>query len=265
MKFSALALAVAAPTATASGSAFASASSASSASSAVEGWNFLVMGDWGGQPVIPYTTKEEVITSKGMGSVSAALNSSYCLALGDNFYYSGVKSTDDHRWKATFEDVFTAPTLQGDDYFRVLLGNHDHLGSTDAQVQYSNISARWRMDDLYWSFSETTDDGSTVDTIFIDTVTWAGSDHVVDEFGGVHSVHGDQLPGPADQAAADAQLEWLEDKLKASTADFIIVAGHYPVYSICEHGSTAALQNLIPLLEECVPAFYCHDACLPYA
>jgi len=213
-------------------------------------WNFLVMGDWGGLPFIPYKSTAEVDTATGMGTVSAAENSSYVLALGDNFYYSGVKSTDDARFKHTFEDVFKAPTLQGDDYFRVLLGNHDHLGSTDAQIQYSNVSSRWRMDDLYWSYSESLPNGKTLDTFLIDTVTWAGEAHTVDAFGGVHSVHGDELPGPADQAAADAQLDWLEKGLEASTADYIIVAGHYPVYSICEHGPTSALENLIPLLEK---------------
>ena len=168
-------------------------------------FNFLVMGDWGGSPTFPYTTGPEIITAKGMGEVGTALGSKYAMALGDNFYTHGVTSLDDHRWNATFENVFTADNLQTDDFFRVLLGNHDHYGNTDAQIQYSNVSARWRMDDLYWSYSETTPDGIKLDTIMIDTVVWAGASHVVDEFGNPHSVDGDQLPGPADQVSVYRQ------------------------------------------------------------
>lgn len=234
--------------------------------SATPGWNFLVMGDWGGASTYPYTTVPELITAQGLATIGAQENSSYCLALGDNFYHNGVKSTTDQRWNSTFENVFTGDVLQGDDYFRVLLGNHDHLGSPTAQIQYSNISSRWRMDDLYWSFSETAKTGATLDTIFIDTVTWAGLAHTVDEQGDIHSLHGNQLPGPSDKQAADAQFEWLEDQLKDSTADYIIVAGHYPVYSVCEHGTTLALANLIPLLEKYNVAAYLngHDHCQQY-
>ena len=41
-------------------------------------------------------------------------------------------------------------------------------------------------------------------------------------------------------------MEWLEDTLKASTASFLVVAGHYPVWSICEHGPTAGKSNPVP-------------------
>ena len=57
---------------------------------------------------------------------------------------TGVRSTTDARWNHTFEDVFTADSLKGDDFFRALLGNHDHLGSPTAQVNYSSVSNRWR-------------------------------------------------------------------------------------------------------------------------
>ena len=32
-------------------------------------------------------------------------------ALGDNFYFDGVKSVDDPRFKTSFEDVFTLQSL----------------------------------------------------------------------------------------------------------------------------------------------------------
>lgn len=51
--------------------------------------HFLTLADWGGQPTAPYTTPGERATAKTMASVAAAMNSSFVLALGDNFYDQG--------------------------------------------------------------------------------------------------------------------------------------------------------------------------------
>ena len=65
--------------------------------------NFLVLGDWGGQPNPPYTTEAEVSIAKVMGNVAAGANSQFTLALGDNFYDNGVKDVNDPRFNYTFE------------------------------------------------------------------------------------------------------------------------------------------------------------------
>ena len=65
-------------------------------------------------------------------------------------------------------------------------------------------------------------------------------------------------------AKAPAACEWIEATLKASTAPHVIVAGHYPVYSICEHGPTSLLvSDLKPLLEKYNVSAYLngHDHC----
>ena len=65
--------------------------------------NFLVLGDWGGQPDPPYTTEAETSIAAVMGSVAASENSQFTLALGDNFYDRGVKDVNDPRFNYTFE------------------------------------------------------------------------------------------------------------------------------------------------------------------
>lgn len=51
--------------------------------------------------------------------------------------------------------------------------------------------------------------------------------------------------------AAEEQLAWLEETLSNSKADWVIVCGHYPVFSGGEHGNTATLQAKVrPLLEK---------------
>ena len=65
--------------------------------------NFLVLGDWGGQPDPPYTTEAEVSIAKVMGVVATSVKSQFTLALGDNFYNNGVKNVNDPRFNYTFE------------------------------------------------------------------------------------------------------------------------------------------------------------------
>jgi len=79
-----------------------------------------------------------------------------------------------------------------------------------------------------------------VDIILIDTVQLSGNSQLNDE--DTDSLKGSELPGPADHLAAGNQLAWLDAQMSASTADYLIVAGHYPVFSIAEHGPTKQLQ-----------------------
>jgi hypothetical protein len=45
------------------------------------------------------------------------------------------------------------------------------------------------------------------------------------------------------------QWDWIEAQLNASTADYIFVGGHYPVYSVCEQGRFHVLDGWFYLLK----------------
>ncbi len=69
------------------------------------------------------------------------------------------------------------------------------------------------------------------------------------------------------QALAEDQLQWLEQTLSESTADYLWVSGHYPVYSHCEHGPTAAIiLSVLPMLKKHGVTGYIagHDHCSAY-
>jgi hypothetical protein len=60
---------------------------------------FFVVGDWGGLPFLPYETPSEVAVAEAMGKMGKNLNTSFQLALGDNFYFEGVQSPTDSRFQ----------------------------------------------------------------------------------------------------------------------------------------------------------------------
>ena len=59
---------------------------------------FLVLGDWGGIPTHPYYLPVEKAVGKQMGAIAEDYQTSFILALGDNFYFQGVKDVEDKRF-----------------------------------------------------------------------------------------------------------------------------------------------------------------------
>jgi tartrate-resistant acid phosphatase type 5 len=203
---------------------------------------FVVLGDWGRDGV---STQRKV--AEQMGKAAAASSSKFVLAVGDNFYEDGVQSVDDPHFHASFEDVYTAPSLQTP--WHAILGNHDYHGNVDAQIAYSGKSSRWHMPARYYTRSEVLPGGGTADFFFLDT-----SPFVTRYLGSKTKVDG-QDP--------KAQLAWFEAALKQSTARWKIVAGHHPVFSGgSDHGNTPELiRDFKPLLEQygVTAYFFGHD------
>jgi hypothetical protein len=73
-----------------------------------------------------------------------------------------------------------------------------------------------------------------------------------------------QPPGPKDPPAAETQWTWLAEAMENSTAEYLWVGGHYPVWSACSHGPTGGLVNkLKPMLEKYGAHYMCgHDHCM---
>lgn len=215
--------------------------------------NFVVLGDWGGQGSHPYYTEAEKDIADVMGKKAAEIGSQFTVALGDNFYTYGVKDVDDSRFQDTYENVFTADSLQSRWY--VVCGNHDHYGNASAEVAYTQRSKRWYMPDFYYTETVKVPGTSmSVQFVFIDTVILSGLTDI--------AVRGLPPSGPRSPTQASQQWAWINDTLAASTADWIIVSGHYPVWSVAEHGPTKDLvQKLRPMLIRYnVSAYLCgHD------
>ena len=78
---------------------------------------FFAVGDFGGSPEFPYYTKVETGVAKTMGSIGDKYQTSFTLALGDNFYDDGVKNVKDRRFEVLFclicnmDDSFILPFI----------------------------------------------------------------------------------------------------------------------------------------------------------
>jgi acid phosphatase len=190
--------------------------------------SFVAVGDWGHA-----STKARAVAA-AMGQTAEAINSSFVISLGDNFYPRGVENVNDRQWTETFERAFTAPSLMTP--WNVVAGNHDHRGNPLAQVEYSRVSKRWRMPSLYYKRSERLIGNSTADFFYLDTETMRTEG---------------QKPKKANyRPDAQEQLAWLERELGASRAAWKIVVGHHPVYSGGTHGNTGRLVNwLAPMFK----------------
>ena len=108
-------------------------------------YNYLAIGDWGNDSPGQYAA------AAGMGTVAAEIKATQVFALGDNFYHSnksgcstgsgicngGADGPDgEKRFKTTFEDVYTAASLQHIPFYAIA-GNHDHGGNVSAHLDDS--------------------------------------------------------------------------------------------------------------------------------
>lgn len=176
--------------------------------------NFLAVGDWG-----RHGHDHQSDVARRMGESAELLGARFVISVGDNFYDNGVTGVHDPAWKSSFEDVYSAQSLQVP--WHVALGNHDYRGNVQAQLDYSAISGRWRLPARWYSFAEHTPDHARLEVFVLDTSPMIGS----------YYANGARVVKVADQKEhVPVQLAWLDAQLAASNANWKVVVGHHPIY-----------------------------------
>ena len=84
-----------------------------------------------------------------MGTMGEEIGPEFVLATGDVHHFDGVRSVNDPLWMTNYELIYAHPELMIDWF--PLLGNHEYRGSTQAVLDYTNISRRWSMPDRYYT------------------------------------------------------------------------------------------------------------------
>jgi len=188
---------------------------------------FLSFGDWGENTLLKGMVKK-LVDDKNPDAI---------LSLGDNFYDHGVQTAFDAMWTTHYASYFFKP-------FFAILGNHDHLGSIQAQIDYSHLNSLWIMPRRFYDRAY-----SDVHLIAIDTYELAPTESVMNATAMGH----DEVMTMRfiNQLKGEQQLTWLEHVLKNSKSKWKIVFGHYPIYSNGPHGDTTELhKTLLPLLKK---------------
>lgn len=192
---------------------------------------FIVIGDWGGRSEHEVTTTSEIAGAAGMAKVADELGGlDFIVSVGDHFYEGGIKGdAHDKRFKQTYEDVYHQSELMCPWY--VVAGNHDHNGNITAQLEYHHVSKRWNYPNLWHTITKNfTVNNKTMSTqlVALDGVVMMGMHDSDNAIPGPH--YWDTEPHPL-QAKADKQFEWFDKVMKESTADYLWVYSHYPIYS----------------------------------
>jgi len=168
--------------------------------------NFLAVGDWGRNGEYDQTE-----VAKQMGLWAATHPNNFVISVGDNFYPLGVVSENDPLWHYSFENIYTAHSLQCDWY--PVLGNHDYGSDPEAQVRYSKVSRRWNMPALYYTKEVNLAKDAKALFVMIDT----------DPFLFEHK-----------KDYVEKQMGWINHTLANASADvkWKIVVGHHPYYTV---------------------------------
>jgi acid phosphatase len=213
--------------------------------------SFLAIGDWGRRG---HRDQREV--ADAMDAAARQLDSRLVLSAGDNFYPFGIKSVRDRQWAASFEDVYSAASLQTPWY--AALGNHDYRGKPHAQIAYGRTSSRWRMPARYYVVQDAALAAAGVDVFVLDTTPIVGD---------LPEAMVRLARGRVSMPGRHPQVVWLEEALARSQAPWKIVVGHHPVRSGGHHGGAEVLVHHVePLLEQYgVAAYVCgHDHSLQH-
>lgn len=152
-----------------------------------------------------------------MGKMAENVDIEFVVAAGDVHHFEGVRSVNDPLWMTNYELVYSHPDLMIPWY--PILGNHEYRGNTQAVIDYSQVSARWRMPARYYTRVEENDD-VTVRLVMIDTPS------LLDKY----RKDTDKYPDACKQDL-NRQLAWIDSVLTVAKEDWVLVVGHHPIYA----------------------------------
>lgn len=181
-----------------------------------------------------------------MGSLAEQTDIEFVVAPGDVHHFEGVRSTTDPLWLTNYELIYSHPDLMIPWY--PVLGNHEYRGNTQAVIDYSQVSARWRMPARYYARTVEAGDAEAL-LLFIDTAPLITR----------YAENSEKYPD-ADRQDTQAQLRWIEQQLSSHPeARWKIVFGHHPLYADTdkkESERTDLQRQLEPLFNKYGVDFY---------
>ena len=152
-----------------------------------------------------------------MGVMAEEIGPECVLAAGDVHHFDGVQSVHDPLWMTNYELVYSHPELMID--WLPILGNHEYRGSTQAVMDYSDVSRRWEMPARYYTrvYEE---EGTSVRLVMVDTTPFMSK----------YREENQKYPEACLQDN-EKQLAWVDSVLNVAKEDWVMVVGHHPIYA----------------------------------
>jgi tartrate-resistant acid phosphatase type 5 len=146
------------------------------------------------------------------------------LTFGDNFYPSGMTSPEDSRWRDWWESLYGPLGI----VFYPTLGNHEWYADDGAVAEIIYHSPTWRFPSPYYTFT-----AGPVQFFAIDTTE-----------------------------ISEAEVLWLDQAIRTSTAHWKVVYGHHPIFAPERNLKSGSYMKymqarLWPLLKGRVDAYLC--------
>jgi len=215
-----------------------------------------------GEPTSPTDGMASVLaqtSSSSSSPTSVTDNDSFILSVGDNFYPAGVSGSEAEittRFQRTFERVYHHDAFHDLPWY-IVAGNRDYDGNVAAQINYGRrnssggSTARWIFPDYFQrivrdvvvpSDDVNRNDSGTeirVEMLAIDTM------QLVDFGESFYEMEAGQRALHGKQEMNEKGMDWIEHRLRESEADYLLVAGHYPVYSADSKGPVHGLEEML--------------------
>ena len=155
-----------------------------------------------------------------------------CLVLlGDNFYPNGVVNESDKEWEKIEKANLKLPIYP-------ILGNHDHLGNSYAQIRHKSNKYKWNFPYFYYKLSINNFDFFLIDTCFAQPDYSNVSNDIMSR----------KIVNFKNEKAE--MMKWLEYELSKSKKNKIVI-GHYPMISLGIYGINQQLfTTFIDLFEK---------------
>jgi len=236
------------------------------------GFNFFFWGDWGRN--LPSSKSEsgvnfeESVVANRINEVATTIRPAFMCVLGDNFYDNGVTSTTDPLWTTYYRSLYTAPATFVPWY--PVFGNHDYAGKhPQPEIDYfkERRDSRWIFPDYQYSrrWFIPGSGGKIIQIVFINTVTLCPEVQATQCGFPPNPTNG--FPNPNITYAKQNEniwlptLQWIQQTLSQSTAHWLLVAGHYDMFTNSVGGQHSVqgkcLQaRLLPLLQKYGVAVY---------
>lgn len=178
-------------------------------------YNFYVITDWG---TAHHTSGAKAQVAYQMNLLAAKVHPRFIISTGDNFHDNAPKSVSDTIWKSNYTNFYDNGPISRLKWYTIL-GNHDHEGNIQSEIDYHSVDSNWIMPARYYTFTKTINDSTDIRFVMLDTSPF------LESYWKKYDKTGEMKP------FSEKELHWTDSVLSVSHERWVVVMGHHPIYN----------------------------------